>query len=298
MAVSTRSRRTERLPSWLRRRIPRLDECSPVETVVNKYNLHTVCREALCPNRAECYSKGKVTFMILGDICTRSCRFCAVRKGVPKAPDADEPRRVAAAAAKLGLKQVIVTSVTRDDLPDGGASVFASVIKELKKLDPSPIVEVLVPDFMGDTEALRIVLDAGPDIFSHNIETTERLYGKLRRNADYHRSLELLRESKVIRKEVMTKSAMILGMGETYDEIIDVLKDLGDVDCDFVAIGQYLQPTSRQIPVASYIHPDLFAEIESRAYEIGFLEVNAGPLVRSSYMENNPYHYRTKLGAG
>ncbi|OQX84843.1 MAG: hypothetical protein B6D63_03730 [Candidatus Latescibacteria bacterium 4484_7] len=226
MAISTRSRRTERLPSWLRRRIPRLDECSTVETVVKRNNLHTVCREALCPNRAECYSKGKVTFMILGDVCTRSCRFCAVKKGAPSPPDEGEARRVAEAADTLALKQVIVTSVTRDDLPDGGASVFAAVVRELKKLEPSPIVEVLVPDFMGDTGALQAVLDSGPEIFSHNIETAERLYERLRRNADYHRSLELLRKAKVLDKEVMTKSAMILGMGETYDEIIDVLRDL------------------------------------------------------------------------
>jgi lipoyl synthase len=266
----------------LRRRIPLLNECGPVESVVRKNDLHTVCREALCPNRAECYSKSKATFMILGDVCTRGCLFCSVRKGIPSPPDPDEPRRLARAAAELALASVIVTSVTRDDLPDGGASHFARVIRELKRLHEPPIVEALVPDFGGSSAALETVLAEGADVLSHNLETVRRLYGTLRRRADYDRSLFLLSEAKRIGKEVMTKSALILGMGETTAEVVEALRDLGRAGCDFLAIGQYLRPGMDQIPANEFIPPERFSWFEEQARRMGFLQVIAGPLVRSS----------------
>ncbi len=277
--------RPNRLPYWLRRKIPLLSECSRIESVIKKRDLHTICREGLCPNRAECYSKGKVTFMILGNVCTRGCRFCSVRKGVPEKPDGMELEKIADAARELGLKHVIVTSVTRDDMPDGGAFQFAKLIKALRKLDSVPVIEILVPDFKGSMESLDIVLDAGPDIFSHNMETVRRLYSEVRMGADYFRSLNVLEEAKK-RKEVMTKSSFMLGLGETMDEVLSAMDDLRCVSCDFLAIGQYLRPGKEQLPVKEYISPEKFSWLEEKGYEMGFREVTAGPLVRSSYQEN------------
>ncbi len=285
MTYRTESRRSDRLPRWLRRRIPSVSECSRVERIIKKYDLHTICREALCPNRAECYSKGKVTFEILGDVCTRGCRFCSVSKGAPAPPDTREARHVAEAAGELGLGHVIVTSVTRDDLPDGGSGQYAAVIRELAELEPKPTIEVLVPDFGGDAASLRTVLGAGPDILSHNIETVPRLYGDLRRGARYDRSLALLERAKIEREEVMTKSAMILGLGESREETLSVFRDLRRAGCDFLAVGQYLRPGMEQVPVQEYIAPLSFQELEEEAYGMGFLQVAAGPLVRSSYQE-------------
>ena len=285
MTYRTESRRSDRLPSWLRRRIPSVSECSRVERIIKKYDLHTICHEALCPNRAECYSKGKVTFEILGDVCTRGCRFCSVSKGVPAPPDPREVRHVARAADELGLGHVIVTSVTRDDLPDGGSGHYAAVIRELVALEPRPTIEVLVPDFGGDLAALHTVLAAGPDILSHNIETVPRLYGDLRRGARYDRSLSLLERAKSENEEVMTKSALILGLGESREEILAVFRDLRRAGCDFLAVGQYLRPGMEQVPVQEYIAPRSFQELEDDAYGMGFLQVTAGPLVRSSYQE-------------
>ncbi|MDD4857963.1 MAG: lipoyl synthase, partial [Candidatus Krumholzibacteria bacterium] len=202
-----------------------MGECGPVESIVRSNNLHTVCREALCPNRAECYSRGKATFLILGDVCTRGCGFCSVLRGAPKPPDPGEPQRVAKAAEEMALTNVIVTSVTRDDLPDGGAGIFAETVRSLKRLAKSPVVEVLVPDFGGSVESIAAVLDAGPDIFSHNVETVRRLYDKVRRGADYDRSLFVLSEAKRIRGEVITKSSLILGMGETAGEVLGAFRD-------------------------------------------------------------------------
>jgi lipoic acid synthetase len=216
-----------------------------------------------------------------------------VTKGIPAPPDDRESERLAAAVRELGLSHVIVTSVTRDDLPDGGASRYAEVIETLGRMDPPPVVEVLVPDFRGNGEALDAVLLAGPDVFSHNMETVRRLYGTMRKGADYERSLSILSEAKKRRKEVMTKSALILGMGERVEEVIEVLIDLRRVDCDFVAIGQYLRPGLDQIPVKEYIPPETFAWYEKRAYEMGFLEATCGPLVRSSYQENRITAYRS-----
>ena len=279
-------RRGERLPVWLRRKIPLATESSRIEGTIKRRELHTICREGLCPNRAECYSKGKVTFMMLGDVCTRGCEFCSVTKGRPGSPDRSEPERIAAAAEELGLEHVIVTSVTRDDLYDGGASLFAGVIEELCALDQAPVVEVLVPDFGGDLEALDTVLDTGPDIFSHNMETVRRLYPEIRRGADYDRSLFLLSEAKKRKKEVLTKSSFMLGLGETTDEIYKALGDLRTAGVDFAALGQYLRPGLDQVPVERYLSPEEFSEIGNRGRAMGFLEVTAGPLVRSSYQEN------------
>lgn len=285
MTLQTESRRSNRLPHWLRRRIPTLAECSAVESIVKKHDLHTICREALCPNRAECYSKGKATFIVLGDICTRGCRFCSVKKGTPSPPDQKEAGSIASAADELGLSHVIVTSVTRDDLPDGGSGHYADVIRALKALDPPPTVEVLVPDFGGNGRALKTVLEAGPDIFSHNMETVRRLYPELREGADYDRSLFLLNNAKQENEEVMTKSAVILGLGESRREIRVLFEDLRKADCDFLAIGQYLRPGMDQVPVSEYIQPDLFEDLAEEAYRWGFLQVASGPLVRSSLQD-------------
>jgi lipoic acid synthetase len=287
MTFNTTRRRSERLPAWLRRKIPLATESSRIEGAVRRRDLHTICREGLCPNRAECYGKGKVTFMMLGDVCTRGCGFCSVTKGrKPAAPDSGEPARIAEASSELGLSHVIVTSVTRDDLPDGGASRFADVIRELRALDPAPVVEVLVPDFGGDLEALDTVLDADPDIFSHNMETVRRLYPEIRRGADYDRSLSLLSEAKKRKKEVLTKSSLMLGLGETTEEVYEALGDIRSAGVDFAALGQYLRPGLDQAPVDRYLTPEEFSEIGNRGRAMGFLEVTAGPLVRSSYQEN------------
>ena len=287
MASSTGSRRSERLPAWLRRPIPVIGQCSRIETVIRKHKLHTICREGLCPNRAECYAKGKVTFMILGDVCTRGCRFCSVRKGTPAAVDEREPEHIADAVRDLELRHVIVTSVTRDDLPDGGAAHYAAVIRAIRGLDPAPLVEVLVPDFQGSRAAMETVLEAKPRIFSHNMETVRRLYPAMRRGADYDRSLALLAEAKSMDKEVFTKSSFMLGLGETEEELLSAMADLRDVGVDFTAIGQYLRPGLEQEPVREYVHPDRFARLEREGYRMGFREVTAGPLVRSSYQEND-----------
>ena len=300
MTFRTSRRRSERLPVWLRRKIPLATESSRIEGAVRRSGLHTICREGLCPNRAECYSKGKVTFMMLGDVCTRGCRFCSVTKGSPSAPDAGEPLNIARASQELGLSHVIVTSVTRDDLPDGGASLFADVIRELRALDEPPVVEVLVPDFGGDDGALDTVLDAGPDIFSHNMETIRRLYPEFRKGAGYDRSLGLLSEAKK-RTEVLTKSSFMLGLGETTEEVFEALEDLISAGVDYTALGQYLRPGLQQAPVDRYLSPEEFDDIGEKARGMGFLEVTAGPLVRSSYQENRagiPHSKRRTMPAG
>lgn len=294
MTVSTETRRSKSLPPWLRRRIPLLDECSSVASVVRKHGLHTVCHEALCPNRAECYSKRKVTFIILGDVCTRGCRFCSVAKGAPSPPDPGEAGRVARAASELGLRHVIVTSVTRDDLVDGGAAQFAATIRALRALDARPTIEVLVPDFGGEREALGAVLAEGPDVLCHNLETVRRLYGEVRPGANYERSLLMLAAAKRMNAEVMTKSALMLGLGETTAEVLETLGDLRGAACDFLAIGQYLRPGLDQAPVRDYVTPERFSWFEKEAYRLGFLEAASGPLVRSSYVEQRVESYRAQ----
>jgi lipoic acid synthetase len=288
MTVSTKSRRSERLPDWLQRRIPLLGECGPVESVVRGNDLRTVCREALCPNRTECYSRRRATFLILGGVCTRACRFCAVSRGAPAPLDPEEPMRIARAARAMGLENVVVTSVTRDDLEDGGAGAFAETVRSLKRLGKPPVVEVLVPDFGGSVESLETVLAAEPEILCHNIETVRRLYARARSGADYDRSLFLLAESKSIRPETITKSSLMLGLGETTEEVLEAFRDLRRSSVDCLTVGQYVRPGIEQIRVRSYIPPERFDRFRDEALAMGFRDVAAGPLVRSSYQEVRP----------
>jgi lipoic acid synthetase len=294
MKLSTSVRRSRRLPSWLIRKIPLLSECSNVERVIKKMELHTICREGLCPNRAECYSKNKVTFMILGDLCTRNCLFCDVKNGQPLEPDSNEPERIVAAVQELGLTHVIITSVTRDDLPDGGSDMYAQVVRKLRKLDRSLLIELLIPDFNGDIAALRTVLYSKPDILSHNIETVRSIYGTVRKEADYDRSISILSIAKKEGRGIMTKSALMLGLGESVGDVLETMQDLRGVGCDFLAIGQYLRPGMKQIPVKNFIAPEKFSWYEKKGYEMGFLEVTSGPLVRSSYQENDISKFRKR----
>ena len=270
-------------PSWLKVKLPTGEKFRQVNALIKKYNLHTVCRSALCPNKGECFSRGVATFMILGDVCTRRCRFCNVSQGSPSPMDEGEARRVAQAVRKLGLRHAVVTSVTRDDLPDGGATLFSSTITAIRALNPGCRVEVLVPDFKGSAEALSIVLRAKPDILNHNMETVERLYPIVRPGADYARSLNLLHQSKQIAPTILTKSGLMVGLGEEWEEIITSLENLRAVDCNMLTMGQYLQPSRHQLPVSRYYTPEEFAELRETARKMGFRSVASAPLVRSSY---------------
>ncbi len=269
-------------PAWLRVKFPDDEAYFSVSALLEKRGLHTICRSARCPNVGECWSQKTATFLILGNICTRSCAFCAVTKGRPEALSADEPERVADAAALLGLKYAVLTSVTRDDLPDGGASPFAATIEALRRRIPGIRVEALIPDFGGDLGALELVLSAKPDVLNHNIETTEALYPAIRRPAaGYRRSLEVLRGAK--ERGFATKSGMMVGLGETRDDLFRTFRDLREVRCDLLTIGQYLRPTAAQAPVARYYPPGEFAALKALASAEGFPGVEAGPFVRSSY---------------
>ncbi len=273
-----------RLPRWLKRRVPKGNANHFTAQLLDELHLETVCDNARCPNRMECYSQKTATFMILGNVCTRACSFCAVPRGKPKPPDADEPRRVAEAAARLGLRHVVITSVTRDDLPDGGADHFCQCVLAVRERTGAS-VEVLTPDFIGHPEALQRVAAAAPDVFNHNTETVPRLYRRLRGSkSDYRWTLELLQRIKRLNPAVKTKSGLMLGVGETQEEILDVLADLRDRDVDFVTLGQYLQPDSgRLLPVTRYLPPEEFTELGWAARSMGFLQVASGPFVRSSY---------------
>ncbi|MBX6395255.1 MAG: lipoyl synthase, partial [Alicyclobacillaceae bacterium] len=245
--------------------------------------LHTVCEEARCPNIYECWSNRTATFMILGRICTRACRFCAVTSGRPTELDLEEPGRVAEATVAMGLRHVVVTSVARDDLEDGGASIFAATIRAIRERAPWCSVEVLIPDFQGSESALRTVLEARPDILNHNVETVRRLSDRVRSRAKYERSLELLRRSKQIAPDIPTKSSIMVGVGETWEEILETMDDLRAVDCDILTVGQYLQPTRKHLPVDRYYTPEEFARLKEEGLKRGFRHVESGPLVRSSY---------------
>ncbi len=261
----------------------RLSELSRVQRVLRRAKLNTVCEESRCPNISECFGSGTATFMILGDRCTRGCTFCNVARGRPKALDEEEPSRLLEAVRELGLSYVVITSVTRDDLPDGGASHFARCVRVLKENLRGIKVEVLVPDFRGMEESLKKVLEAGPDVLNHNVETVPRLYPKVRVGSSYERSLRVLEMSKEMAPHVPTKSALILGFGETMEEIIQVLRDLRGVGCDFLTVGQYYQPSLRHHPVVKYYSTEEFRRIEEIAYSLGFKFVASGPNVRSSY---------------
>jgi lipoic acid synthetase len=276
-------------PPWLKRRLPVGPEYEQTRRRIREDKLHTVCQEANCPNIFECFSQHTATFLILGGRCTRRCTFCAVQKGPTAPPDSDEPRRVAEAAARMGLAYVVVTSVTRDDLKDGGAGQFARTIRALRQRIDAIRIEVLIPDFRGDAKALETVLDAGPDILNHNIETVPRLYPEVRPQADYHQSLRLLRHASTHAPHLPTKSGLMLGLGETEGEIRQALADLRGHRCRMLTIGQYLQPSSAHHPVAAYITPEAFASWRATALEMGFDAVSAGPFVRSSYHARQGY---------
>lgn len=271
------------LPEWLTVRLPDMRVFEDMVEYLKSLGIHTVCQSAGCPNIGDCFTRRTATFMILGNICTRNCGFCGVQSGEPSPVDPDEPKRVAEAAAGLGLAYVVVTSVTRDDLRDGGASHFAKTIRQIKSAIPQAKVEVLIPDFKGDEEALAHVLDAGPLVINHNVETVPRLYPTVRPQADYKRSLRLLETAGKFNSSIYKKSGFMVGLGESEAEIIDLLKDLRDVGCDFVTIGQYLRPSKKNLPVVEYVHPAKFEEYKAIGESMGFRYVAAGPFVRSSY---------------
>jgi lipoic acid synthetase len=270
-------------PEWLKVRLPTGPNYRELKTIMRDLSLHTVCEEARCPNIGECWESRTATFMILGDICTRACGFCAVKTGRPLAMDLEEPSRVADAAARMGLEHVVVTSVNRDDAPDGGSKVFAATIRQLRRRLPGCTIEVLIPDFEGVEESLRTVMEAQPDILNHNLETVPRLTKRVRRRAKYERSLEVLRRAKAMAPEGLTKSGIMLGLGETHDEILGTLADLRDSHVDIVTIGQYLRPGPQYLPIERYYTPEEFAVYREHGERLGFRHVESGPLVRSSY---------------
>ncbi len=270
-------------PPWLKKRISPFQDIHKVKTILEESSLHTVCEEARCPNLGECFSSGTATFLILGRICTRNCGFCAVEHGNPAFPDESEPLQVARVVKKMSLQYVVITSVTRDDLPDGGASHFAKTIEAIRSMDPEVKVEVLIPDFKGDPRSLKIVLDLTPDVLNHNVETVSRLYPKVRPQADYHRSLELLKRAKEIAPTLLTKSGFMLGLGESQEEVLELIRNLKEVGCDFLTLGQYLQPRQDRLPVVRFIPPEEFEEYRRMGEEMGFRAVASGPFVRSSF---------------
>jgi lipoic acid synthetase len=279
-----------RHPDWIKARLPSGENYHDLKRILRDLSLNTVCEEAHCPNIGECWEQRTATIMILGDVCTRACGFCAVKTGRPTWNDEDEPRRVAEAIREMRLEHVVVTSVARDDLRDGGAHVFAETIRALRRQCPGMGVEVLIPDFNGADEPLRLVMEAGPDILNHNLETVDRLQKPVRKRARYERSLGVLRRAKELSREltgradaVHTKSSLMVGLGETRPELSQAFRDLRAVDCDILTIGQYLRPSEQHLPVVRYVHPDEFAQMKAEALALGFKHVESGPLVRSSY---------------
>lgn len=272
----------ERLPSWFKQRLPD-QRTLVIQRLLDDLGLHTICRSAHCPNIGECFSRKTATFLILGDVCTRHCTFCAVKKGVPASVDKNEPRQILKAVEKLGLNYIVITSVTRDDLFDGGASQFAATINLLHKNRNRAVIEVLIPDFLGSTEALKTVIQAGPDVINHNVETVPRLYPEVRPEANYERSVELLARVKKLEPKIVTKSGLMLGLGETKQEVIEVMSKLRQANCDLLTIGQYLQPSPQHHPVLRFVPPQEFAEYSNIGKDMGFAEIASAPLVRSSF---------------
>ncbi len=270
-------------PDWLKRRLPTGPAFERVKGMIGRHRLHTVCQEAKCPNIWECYSHQTATFLIMGSRCTRSCRFCSVPEGDPEPPDPEEPARVARVSREMGLKYVVITSVTRDDLPDGGAGIFAATINEIRQQIPDACVEVLIPDFQGSKDALDTVLRAEPDVLNHNIETVARLYPRVRPQANYRRSLRLIQRAHQHNPELPTKSGLMLGLGETSEEVRETLADLRRAGCRMLTLGQYLQPSKNHLPVEHFIRPEEFEAWRKKALAMGFEEVASGPFVRSSY---------------
>lgn len=286
----------QRKPEWFKVKAPLGTNYREVKKLMSSLSLHTVCQEANCPNRGECFGEKTATFLILGDTCTRGCTFCNVKRGKPGTYDEQEPERVAQAALELKLEYVVVTSVTRDDLPDGGAKIFADTIHSIRKINPGCRVEVLIPDFRGNYGALKIVVEAKPDVLNHNIETVERLYGEVRRGADYSRSLELFQNAKSIDSNILTKSGIMVGLGENWEEIKKALTDLKQAGVQLVTIGQYLAPSENHHKVERFYTPDEFKELEKMAVSIGFDGVVSGPLIRSSYRASKMYKNADQSG--
>jgi len=268
-------------PKWLRVRLPYGKTFNSVRKIIDNHNLHTVCESARCPNMGECWGAGTATFMILGNVCTRSCSFCAVATGRPLGLDKNEPERVANAIKLMGVKHAVITSVNRDELKDRGCEIWAETVRQVRKQSPTTTLETLIPDVRANWDALKLITDTKPEIISHNMETVKRLYRRVRPQAKYYRSLEQIKRTK--EANVRTKSGFMVGLGETMEEVYELLKDLYEHDCDVVTIGQYLQPTRMHLPVHEFIHPDVFAHYKEVALEMGFKYVESGPLVRSSY---------------
>lgn len=271
----------QRKPDWLKIKVPSGKEYVRVKEIISRHKLHTICSSGKCPNMAECWGLGTATFMILGDVCTRSCKFCATKTGKPEAVDVDEPGNLANSIKLMNLKHCVITSVDRDDLDDGGAKHWAAVILEVKKVNPGITIEALIPDFMGKSELIKLVIDAKPEVISHNLETVRRLTPQVRSAAQYDRSLEVVRQ--IAASGITAKSGIMVGLGETEAEVFEVMDDLLKVGCSVMTIGQYLQPTKNHLPVIGYIHPDIFKKWEEKGLEKGFKFVESKPLVRSSY---------------
>jgi lipoic acid synthetase len=282
---------SQRLPDWIREKKLNLSSLREIKTMLRERDLHSVCESLACPNRTECFSRGTATFMILGDVCTRACGFCNVTTGLPYTPPSlDEPRAVAETAKRMGLRHVVVTSVTRDDVPDGGARQFAETIRELRVALPHAAVEVLTPDFRGNLDAVRTVVEARPDYYNHNVETVPRLYRHVRPGSRFERSLEVLRHAKNVDPTTITKSGLMLGLGERREEVIEVLERLLESQVEIVTIGQYLQPKREKLAVIDYVHPSVFEEYREIGEALGFRAVFSGPFVRSSYMADLVAH--------
>jgi lipoic acid synthetase len=288
------------IPPWIRVRVSEGENFKQLKGLVQDRRLHTVCEEARCPNIFDCWSRRTATFMILGDVCTRACRFCAVTSGRPTELDIGEPLRVAESVAQLGLRHAVITSVDRDDLADGGSGIFARTIRAIRRRSPGTTIEVLTPDFQGDLEAVRTVVEARPDIFNHNTETVPRLYARIRPKAVYANSLALLRHVKQLAPSMVTKSGLMVGLGETEDELLDVFRNMRGHDIDVLTVGQYLRPSKKHAEVVRYYRPEEFARLKEAAMQMGFRHVEAGPLVRSSYHadEQVPVEARKSLLAG
>ena len=283
LTASTLDTRPKRRPDWIKVRAPQGEQYEQIQTLMHRTSLHTVCQEAGCPNMGECWGSGTATFLILGDVCTRSCRFCDVKHGRPEPLDWEESERVAQAVKEMGLQHAVITSVNRDEREDGGAPIFAAIIRRIRELQPGCSVEVLIPDFKGSLDALKIVMDARPEILNHNIETVPSLFKKVQPQDHYEWSEAVLRNAKKLTPDTLTKSGIMLGLGETLDEVKAVMRDLREWDVDILTIGQYLQPSRRHLPIERYYTLEEFAELKSYGLEIGFKWVESAPLVRSSY---------------
>jgi lipoyl synthase len=286
------------IPDWIRVRVTEGENFKDLKQMVRSGRLHTVCEEARCPNIFDCWNRRTATFMILGDVCTRACRFCAVTSGRPSELDLGEPLRVAESVAELGLKHAVITSVDRDDLKDGGAGIFARTIRAIRRRSPGTTIEVLTPDFQGSLDSAETVVDAGPDIFNHNTETVPRLYARIRPKAVYANSLALLRHVKALAPQMVTKSGLMVGLGETEDELLEVFRNMRTHNIDVLTVGQYLRPSKQHAEVVRYYRPEEFAGLKERALAMGFGHVEAGPLVRSSYHADEQVPVRKSLLAG